>query len=74
MLELIQFSRCRPDVRTARLVELALQVQRVSGTRAAAAMLVTSGTNFRVIVRVLSEPYQRRGWVKRAFADKQADG
>lgn len=61
----------RPDVRQARLIDLALLVQRAAGTRAAAAMLTSCDTDFRLIVRVLAEPYQRRGWLKQAVAYNQ---
>lgn len=61
----------RPDARTARLVDVALQVQRVAGTRAAATLLAGCGVSFRLTVRVLNEPYQRRGWVNRRFARTQ---
>jgi hypothetical protein len=58
----------RPDQRQARLIDAALLVQRTFGTRAAAILLADAGIGFRLTVRVLSEPYQRRGWAMRAFA------
>jgi hypothetical protein len=61
----------RPNLRQARLIDLALQVQRTAGTRAAAAMLAACDTDFRLAVRVLAEPYQRRGCLKRAVACRQ---
>jgi hypothetical protein len=58
----------RPNVRQARLIDVALLVQRTFGTRAAATLLADAGIGLRLTVRVLAEPYQRRGSVMRTFA------
>lgn len=61
----------RPDARTAELIELALEVQRLAGPRAAAAMLDNSGVGLRLMTRVLREPHRRRVFVKPSLAQPQ---
>lgn len=50
----------RPDASTASLVDTALVLQAEFSTRAAAWFLTSKGADFRLTVRVLSEPAQRR--------------
>jgi hypothetical protein len=59
----------RPNVRQARLIDHALQVQAAAGTRSAAAMLAICGIDVRLAVRVLAKPYLRRGRHKCARAE-----
>ncbi len=50
----------RLDLVTAHIVETGIELQRTHGVAYAAAYLSENGVNFGVIVRVLSEPSQRR--------------
>ena len=50
----------RPDHKTAKKVEQALNVQAVLDTRAAASYLRARGISFEVALRVLTRPAHRR--------------
>jgi hypothetical protein len=58
MLNISQTDRLKEDI--ARLVDAALELQSEFGTRPAAAFLHAGGADFRLTVRVLLEPGQRR--------------
>ncbi|SHH04577.1 hypothetical protein [Massilia sp. CF038] len=50
----------RPDIRTAKQVEQAIEVQQVLDTHAAALYLHKRGVDFAVALRVLTHPERRR--------------
>lgn len=53
-------SNDRPKTDMARMVDVAIALRDEFGARAAAGFLAAAGAGFRLTVRVLSEPRQRR--------------
>lgn len=71
MRALSQSMLSRRDAETARLVELAVQVEGAAGTQAAARLLAHAGVTIEIAARVLSQPHSRRGRVNRMVARPQ---